>query len=145
MQKWAFFMMGLMSGIIVLLVMALFSQHEASLAHARQDGTNDGKGLLMVSGGSADNRQDVVWVLHEHDPLPALAKLVSDSEEAKDLRKPKRLSLMMYQCVNGDKSMKLISARDLSYDEELVDFNTEKPRVAEIYADLKKAAERKKN
>jgi hypothetical protein len=142
MQKWAFFTMGLMSGIIVLLATALLMQPAA----ARQDGvsSNDGKGLLMVPGGSADNRNDIVWVLHEHDPLPALAKLVSDTEEAKDLRKPKRLSLMMYQCVSGAKSMKLVSARDISYDEELVDYNTERPRVADIYADLKKAAERKK-
>ncbi len=142
MQKWAFFTMGLMSGIIVLLATALLMQP----ASARQDGvsSSDGKGLLMVPGGSADNRNDIVWVLHEHDPLPALAKLVSDTEEAKDLRKPKRLSLMMYKCMDQGRSMKFVSGRDISYDEELVDYNTEKPRVSEIYADLKKAAERRK-
>ncbi len=142
MQKWGFFTMGMMSGIIVLLVFALLSQHGENLAYAKQATDNDGKGLIMATGGSQQGIQDIVWVLHEHPPLPALK--VEGTEESKDLRKEKRLSLLLYRCENQAKSMKLISARDLSYDEEMMDYNCEKPKVGEIYADLKKQAERNK-
>ncbi len=144
MQKWAYFTMGMMAGVIVLLVHALIMQHHDNVAYARQGGGVSGDGsLVMATGGSQSQIQDIVWVLHEHLPLAAL-RVETDDEDAKKLRKEKHVSLLMYRCENQAKSLRLIAARDISYDEELIDFNTEKPKVSEIFADLKKAAERMK-
>jgi hypothetical protein len=84
----------------------------------------------------------MVWVLHQHPPLAALK--IEGADETKDLRKETRLALLLYKCDSSGKSMQLVSARDLSYDEELVDYNSGKPKVADIYGDLKKVAERNK-
>jgi hypothetical protein len=144
MQKWAYFTMGAMAGMIVLLLHALIMQHSDNKALAQGGAaTVSGDGsIVMATGGSQSQINDIVWVLHEHEPLKALQV---EDEATKDLRKVKHLSLMMYRCENQARSMKLVAARDISYDEELIDYQTEKPKVLEIFADLKKAADRIKD
>lgn len=140
-QKWVFFAMGVMAGIIFILAAALLGQYQGNRAYAQQESITpeEGRNLWMAVGGSADNRRDIVWVLHEHPPLQALAGLMGDSEESRKLRKEKRVSLMMYRADNGN-SLKLIAVRDLAYDEELMEYGKpEDPSVRKVYEDLKRA------
>ena len=69
-----------------------------------------------------------IYVRHHRTPLEAISPRAC-------------ATLLMYRCENGMK-LKFVSARDLSYDEELTDFNTDKPSAAEVYRDVKKAVER---
>ncbi|MBI2932898.1 MAG: hypothetical protein HYY16_14730 [Planctomycetes bacterium] len=146
-HKWAYFSMGIMSGIILMLVFALLMQHRENVAWARQDAGTDKQGhpLLMATGGSQANINDIVWVLHEHDPIEALRLEGTDEgTSVQKLRKQSRLSLLMYRCENQAKSMKLIAARDIGYDEEMIDYMTEKPRVSEVISELRKQADKGK-
>jgi hypothetical protein len=141
MLHWKDLTIGAMAGIVTILGVALGGQSQA-YAGSAQDDVEKGN-LLMVAGGSADNRMDIVWVLHKHKPLPALAKLMGDSEEARELRKDDNLSLMMYKCEDGGKSMRLVAARILNYDEELTNLRNDKPTPLDIYNDLKAEVKKK--
>jgi hypothetical protein len=119
MQKWAYFSMGAMAGIIAILASALVLQHGSMNAYAasQQDPSLQSGKLMMVAGMSTQNQADILWVLHEHAPIPALKKLDDEDEAGKDLRKETRLSLMMYKVEKNGDLMKLVSSRDLSFDE----------------------------
>ncbi len=141
MLHWKDLTIGAMAGIVTILGVALGGQSSA-YAGSAQDDVEKGN-LLMVAGGSADNRMDIVWVLHKHKPLPALAKLMGDGEEARDLRKDDRLSLMMYKCEDGGKSMRLVAVRELAYDEEMTSFRQDKPTPLDVHNDLKAEVKKK--
>lgn len=139
-QRWAYFAMGLMAGVIVVLALALLQQQGAARAYAAasQATSSDGRGLLMATGMSQQNLSDIVWVLHEHPPLAALARSGEDSETMAKLRKPNRLSLMLYKVERNGTAMKFIAGRDLSYDEELIEWKNESPTVKEVVEALRK-------
>jgi len=142
MLHWKDLTIGAMAGIVTILGVALGGQSSAHAGPA-QDAASEKGNLLMAVGGSADNRMDIVWVLHKHKPLPALAKLMGDGEEARELRKEENLSLMMYKCEDGGKSLRLVAARLLNYDEEMTSYRQEKPTPLDIYNDLKAEVKKK--
>lgn len=145
-QKWAYFAMGLMSGIIVLLAFAVLDRHNANLAYARSYSPQDDDGpgaLRIISGGSQQNLQDIVWIVHKHRTLPNLARALKASETGGPDDKSlvdhdNRLSLLLYKVERNGQAMKLVAARDITYDEQMIDYNTEKPKVREILDELKK-------
>jgi hypothetical protein len=134
MQKWTYFTMGIMAGLILLLGGALLVQGREPTAFAMQSVDNQGK-YVMGIGGSAQGLNDMVWVLHEHPPLPGLKP--RGEEDDTRIQKGNRVSLCLYQIAENGRKMKLVSVRDIAYDVEIIDFMSEPP-VRDIIATLKK-------
>ncbi len=142
MQKWGFFSMGAMAGVIAVLSFALLLQQQNNLAYAAagyqgDDGANK---LVVTSGMSNQNQADMLWVLHKHQPM------IKPKDQDKELVKTDHLTLSLYKITKNGEGMKLIAVRDISYDEELTEFNVtrEQPTVRDIYEQLKKQVEPKK-
>jgi len=74
MQKWTYFSMGVMAGLILLLGGALLMQGREQTAYAMQGVDNQGK-YAMAVGSSEANKYDMLWVLNEHPPHPKLKLL----------------------------------------------------------------------
>jgi len=135
MQKWGFFAVGAMAGVIAVLSFALLLQQQNGLAHASTfQGDDTQNKLVMAPGMSQQNQADCLWIIHKH---PALIK---PKDADKDLTKPDRLSLSLYRITKNGEGMKLVAVRDISYDEELVEYQTarETPTVRDVYDLLKK-------
>lgn len=132
MQKWTYFSMGIMAGLILLLGGALLMQGREPAAHAMQSVDNQGKFTLAV-GSSEPNRYDMLWVLHEHPPHP---KLKVRGEDDAGILKGTQMSLCLYKIERQGEKMKLVAARDIAYDIELQDFNQETPTAKEVLKSL---------
>ena len=71
MQKWGFFSMGAMAGIIAVLSFALLLQQQNSLAYAKgsTQGDDSSNKLVVMAGASTQNQPDCLWIVHKHQPL----------------------------------------------------------------------------
>jgi hypothetical protein len=141
MQKWTFFTMGLMAGLILLLGGALLMQGRESTAHAApmQGVDNQGK-FVMAVGGSEPNRYDMLWVLNEHPPHP---KLKPERGDDAGFMKQNQITLCLYKIERQGEKMKLVAARDIAYDIEFQDLGQESPTAKEVYQTLSKRANSK--
>jgi len=134
MQKWTYFTMGIMAGLILLLGGALLMQGREPAAHAMQ-GVDNQRGFILATGSSEPNRYDMLWVLHKHAPHP---KLKVRGEEGEGILKGELMSLCLYKIERQGEKMKFVAARDIAYDIELRDFNQETPTTKEVLNSLSK-------
>jgi hypothetical protein len=136
MQKWGFFSMGIMAGIIVMLLSALLMQQREPLAHAStmaQDaGTN--AGLIMGIGASQQNQNDICWVLYKRN-VPRKA-----GADPKDIigQKEERIALAAYKIDINGRQMKLAAVRDISFDVDVLELANDRPHVKDIVEELRK-------
>ena len=138
MQRWTYFAMGIMAGVIVMLLSALFvqSQQEAYAAPPApplQSVDNAGKGLIVGVGGSQTQTNDILWVIYKRK-AQARAGATANSVTARD----EHITLTCYQVGNGARFIKLVAARDITFDQDIVELNNDRPRVKDIVDQLKK-------
>lgn len=131
-MKWTGFAAGLAAGLAVVAVAAAVGTVQPAHA-APQSVDNNGKFVVAV-GGSQQGISDLLWVLHEHPPHPGL----KGREEDHKVLKGTRISLCLYKAAKNGDAMKLMSARDIAYDIEFMDFNQESPTVATVIQTLAK-------
>ena len=133
-QRWAYLATGVMAGVIAVLLAALVFQNRDTQAWAAPQGTdNTGTGLVMTTGGSQQSIQDILWVMFKRKAES------SGSEEIKGaLAKSERITLCCYQVLNNARLIKLVAARDISYDMDIVELANDKPHVKEIIEELKR-------
>ncbi len=141
MQKWSFFSMGIMTGIIAVLVTVVVMQNHEPRAHA-QAVDNTGAGLMMGIAASQANQNDVVCILWKH-PAPQ-TRISTDRTDAAITNKPERLTLCTYQITNGARTMRLAAIRDVTFDMDVVEYHNDKPSVKDIIDELKKNQPREK-
>ena len=135
MQKWTYFSMGIMAGLILLLGGALLMQGREPAAYAMQGVDNQGA-FTVATGSSEPNRYDMLWVLHKHQPHPKL-RLRGEEADA-GILKGEQITLCLYKIERQGEKMKFVAARDIAYDIELRDFNQETPTTKEVLETLKK-------
>ena len=136
MQKWTYFTMGIMAGLIFLLGGALLMQGREPAAYAAPlQGVDKGEKYILATGSSEPNRYDMLWVLHQHQPHP---KLRPRGEDEAGILKGEQITLCLYKIERQGERMKLVAARDIAYDIELQDFNQEPPTAREVLENLKK-------
>lgn len=131
MQKWGYFSMGIMSGIIAVLLTVVVLQNREPRAEASPLQTADsaaGAGILIGTGASQANQNDILWIVYKR---PA-------EGGPSDLKKSERLTLCCYQVSNGARSIKLAAVRDISYDMDLLELHNERPQVRDIVEELRK-------
>ena len=141
MQKWGFFSMGIMAGVIVLLLSALLMQNREPLAYASpapltQAADAGQNGLIMGIGSSSQGINDICWVLFKR-PAPRKAAAGSDPKDVV-AQKDERITLAAYQIMNGARSMKLASVRDISFDLDILELANDKPSVKDMVEHLRK-------
>ncbi len=151
MAKWTYFTMGIMAGIIAVLLTVVATNNRlpqaeasglppATLPLAALQGTdNTGQGLMLATGGATSQQQDVLWVLFKR-AASRRAGAASTDVTSKD----EKISLCCYQVGTGGRNVKLVAARDISFDMDVVEFQNEKPHVKDIIEELKKSAPREK-
>lgn len=145
-QKWVFFTIGVMAGIIGILGFALLtqaSQAKASPTASAQD-SNPQAGILIGTGGSQQNMNDIVWVLYKR-PAP---KKAGDDTGTTDgvMNKEEVLTLACYQVANNGRNMKFVDVRNISWDMDLIALQgDQKPTVADIIKALRDEAKKKKD
>ena len=136
MQKWGFFSMGIMAGVIVVLLSALLMREREPQAYATVPQAADAGsgGLIMGIGASQQNQNDICWIVYKHNVAP---KAGSDPKDVV-MQKTERISLAAYQISNGARGMKLAAVRDISFDLDILEINNEKPSVKDIVETLRK-------
>jgi hypothetical protein len=132
------FWMGITAGLVVMFGGMQLKQGREPAAHAAPQGVdNQGKFALAV-GGSEANRNDLLWVLHEHPPhsdlRPARGGVV--------FSKPAQITLCLYKAEKQGEKMKLMAARDIAFDIEFQNLNQESPDMKSVYEHFKDLAER---
>ena len=136
MQKWSFFTMGIMAGIILVLFTVILTQNREPKAYGApvpQAVDNTGQGLMIGTGSATAQMNDVLWVIYKH---AAARKGGTDSGvTAKD----ERITLCCYQVAQGARSIKLAAVRDISFDLDVVEWQNDKPHVKDIIEELKKS------
>jgi hypothetical protein len=132
-SRWTYVATGVMSGIIAVLLAVVVSQNRETQAWAAPQGVdNTGGGLMMGTGGSQTQTQDILWIVHKR---PA-----SSGADAKGiLAKTERITLCCYQVQNGARQIKLVAVRDISFDMDVVEYGNDKPHVKDIIEELKKS------
>ena len=144
-QKWTFFTIGVMAGIIAVLGGALLLQARASNAYASSPTTQDNNpaaGIVVATGGSQSNVNDICWVLYKQEK-----KSGGDSDRgsaADEILNRPALSLACYQVTGNAKGMKLIGVRNVAWDMDLTEYSNERPEVKEIVKVLRDEAAKKK-
>jgi hypothetical protein len=137
MHKWTLFASGAMAGVVVLLGGALLLQGESGRAFAApsplQATDNTGQGLMLATGGTQPQTNDLLWVIYKR---PGTVKL---GEATAQLAKTERITLACYQIGNGARMVKFVSAREISFDLDVIEYATDKPRVRDIVDELKKS------
>jgi hypothetical protein len=131
MQKWSYFSMGIMSGIIAVLLTVVVLENREPRAEASPLQTADsaaGAGLLIGTGASQANQNDILWVIYKR---PGEAG-------PSDVKKSERLTLCCYQVSNGARTIKLAAVRDISYDMDLMELSNDRPHVRDIVEELRK-------
>lgn len=133
-SRWMVVATGVMAGIIgVLLTMVAGQNRETQAWAAPQSVDNTGGGLMMGTGGSQTQTQDILWVIHKRAATPpADAKGIMAS-------KTERITLCCYQVQNGARQIKLVAVRDISFDMDVVEYGNDKPHVKDIIDELKKS------
>ena len=139
MQKWGFFSMGIMAGIIVVLLSALLMQNREPLAYAAPSPLTQAdagqNGLIMGIGASQQNQNDICWVLFRR---AAPRKAAGGDPKDVVAQKDERISLAAYQIGNGARSMKLSAVRDISFDLDILELANDKPSVKDMVEALRK-------
>jgi hypothetical protein len=143
-MKWTFFTMGIMAGIITVLLVAVLMTHHEPPAFAEmpampatpQTADNTGQGLMLATGASTSNQNDILWVIHKHK-APARA----GGGDSKDVvaSKDERITLCCYQVTIGGRKIRLVGVRDISFDMDLLELENDKPSVKEVVETLRKA------
>jgi hypothetical protein len=136
MSKGNLFVIGAMSGIIVVLFCALFVQTTPP-AYAQTAMGEGGSGLVVATGGLLSSTNDVFWVLYKRTPSEAEKKLLGKNFEGD------RLTLCTYRAVSGGGAtgqgrLMLIAARDITFDLKLVGLD---PDTIKSVKEIKKAYE----
>src|SRR5437762_10013052 len=99
MQKWSYFSMGIMAGIIAVLFTVVVSQNREPQAYAAttpaspQAADNTGQGLMLATGGATSQQADILWVINKHK---AVARAGGDSKDVVSA-KDERITLCCYQ------------------------------------------------
>jgi len=136
MQKWSFFSMGILAGIVgVLLTVVLVQNRElkAEAAAPLQASDNTGQGLMLATGGATANQNDIIWVVYKR---PAKRKAGADTKDV--LAKDEQITLCAYQVANGARNIKLSAVRDISFDMDLIEYQNDRPHVKDIAEELRK-------
>jgi hypothetical protein len=138
MHKWGFFTMGILAGIIAVLLTAVVLQGREPMAYAAAPQTvdNTGSGLIVATGASTQNTNDILWVVFKR-PAPKRA-----GADAKDIvaQKDERISVAAYKIDVNARQMKLAAVRDVSFDLDLLELGNDKPHVKDIVEELRKNA-----
>jgi len=131
-SRWTYVATGVMTGIIGVLLAVVVSQNRETQAWAAPQAVdNTGAGLMMGTGGSQTQTQDILWIIFKRAaPSGADAKGV--------MAKSERITLCCYQVQNGARLIKLVAVRDISFDMDVVEFGNDKPHVKDIIEELKK-------
>ena len=132
-SRWTYVATGVMAGIIGVLLTVVVGQNREPQAWAAPQGVdNTGNGLIMGTGGSQTQTQDILWVMFKR-----AAATKGDKEGV--LSKTERITLCCYQVANGARTVKLVAVRDISFDMDVVEYGNEKPHVKDIIEELKKS------
>ena len=134
MQKENRHWMGIVSGAVLMFGCVQLLRDREPAAHAAPQGVdNQGKYVLAV-GGSEANRNDLVWVLHEHPTHPSFRAERGDDATA---MKPNQITLCLYKAERQGEKMRFVAARDIAYDIELQNMNQEDPDATKVYQSYK--------
>ena len=135
MQKWNYFAMGIMAGVIAVLLTIIVMRDYGPDAHAAipQTADNTGAGLMLATGGSQTQTTDILWVVHKRRVAARAGAKAGDVTNRSE-----QTSLACYQVGNGARSIKLVAVRNITFDMDLVEFNTERPSVRDIITQLKR-------
>ena len=143
-QKWAFFTIGIMAGMIAFLSFSLLLQASQPVAIAAPtSGTADpSAGIVLATGGSQQNLNDICWVAYKRKNT---SQSGSDSGVTQDdiTNKENLISLGCYQVTKNGKMMKLVGLRNVSYDMDLLEYMNERPSVADIVKSLRSQKKKK--
>ncbi|MBV8881824.1 MAG: hypothetical protein JO332_17835 [Planctomycetaceae bacterium] len=132
-SRWTYVATGVMTGIIgVLLTVVIAQNREPQAWAAPQSVDNTGNGLIIGTGGATTQTQDILWVIYKR---PGAASAGKDSA----LSKTEKITLCCYQVANGARNIKLVGARDISFDMDIVEYQNDKPHIKEIIEELKKS------
>jgi len=131
-SRWTYVATGIMAGVIAVLLAVVVSQNRDSQAWAAPQATdNTGAGLMMGTGGSQTQTQDILWIIYK--------RAGSSNPDAKGvMAKSERITLCCYQIQNGARMIKLVAVRDISFDMDVVEYGNDKPHVKDIIEELKK-------
>jgi len=131
-SRWTYVATGVMTGIIGVLLAVVVSQNRETQAWAAPQATdNTGAGLMMGTGGSQTQTQDILWIIFK--------RASSSGADAKGvMAKSERITLCCYQVQNGARLIKLVAVRDISFDMDVVEYGNDKPHVKDIIEELKK-------
>lgn len=106
------FAVGLLSGVAVAAAFGVALRDGPSPAYAQSAGSAGGvTNMAIISGGSQQQTYDMAWVFSVND------------------RGNKHVTV--YQVANG-RNLKLVAARDITWDMEIVTLNNEGPSVTEV-------------
>ena len=110
--KWGLYATGLLSGVAVAAAFGVAFHEGAPAAYAQSAGASGGvANMSIISGGAQQQTFDMAWVFSVND------------------HGNKHVTL--YQCANG-RALKLIAARDITWDMEIVQLGNEGPSVTEV-------------
>lgn len=99
------------TGIVVGVVVNLLVTHFASTSNAAPQGADSNNGpMILGTGGSVDNRNDICWVLSKVKPVKG----------------PERTVLALYKAEDGGKHFNLADVRMIDGDLRLMDLQKEK-------------------
>ena len=132
-SRWAYVATGVMAGVIGVLLTVVIGQNRDTQAWAAPQATdNTGAGLMMGTGGSQTQTQDILWIIFKR-------AAPSGAAEKGILAKAERITLCCYQVQNGARQIKLVAVRDISFDMDVVEYGNDKPHVKDIIEELKKS------
>jgi hypothetical protein len=142
-QKWAFFAIGVMAGIIGLLSFALLLQARTPSADAATQDNNPAAGIVVATGGSQQNMNDICWILFKR---LAPKKAGGDATTTEGvMHKDEYLTLGCYRVTDNGKRMTFVGMRNISWDLDLIEYQNEKPTVMEIIKALREEEKKKKD
>ncbi len=143
-QKWTFFTIGIMAGMIALLSFSLLLQASQPTAYAAPtSGSADpSAGIVLATGGSQQNLNDICWVLYKRKNT---GQANADSGGTQDdiTNKESLISLGCYQVTKNGKMMKLVGLRNVTYDMDLLEYQNERPNVSDIVKSLRNQKKKK--
>jgi len=132
--------MGIAAGMILAFGCTGLIQGREPAAHAAPQGVDNQGRFALAVGSSEANRNDLLWVLHEHPPHPDLRP----ARGADTFGKPSMISLCLYKAERQGEKMKLMAARDIAFDIEFQNLNQENPDAESVYENFKKIAAKNK-
>ena len=143
-QKWAFFTIGIMAGMIALLSFSLLLQASQPMAMASPAGGTaaPSAGIVLATGGSQQNLNDICWVVYKRKNT---SQGGSNSGATQDdiTNKENLISLGCYQVTKNGKMMKLVGLRNISYDMDLLELMNERPSVSDVVKSLRNQKKKK--